>query len=98
MKEYTIRHVKSSTYHPQTNGKVEVTNREMESILTKNLALHRQDWATHLPKPLQAYKTTWNLTTCFTPFELVYDKSIIMPIEFKYKTLKTTLELKDKTQ
>lgn len=27
MKEYTIRHGKSSPYHPQANGQVEVTNR-----------------------------------------------------------------------
>ena len=66
----------------------------MESILTKNIALHRKDWATCLPKSFWAYRTTWESTTTFTPFELVYGKSEVMQIEFEYKTLRTTLELK----
>lgn len=94
MKEYTIRHGKSSPYHPQANGQVEVTNRELESILTKIMTLHRKDWATHLPEALWAYITTWKSIGSFTPFELFYGKSTVMPIEFEYKTLKTTLELR----
>ena len=58
MKEYTIKHGKSSPYHPEANGQVQVTNKELESILTKTIALHSKDWATHLPKALWAYRTT----------------------------------------
>ena len=29
----------------------------------------------------------------FTPFELLYGKTVVMPIEFEHKTLKTTIEL-----
>jgi hypothetical protein len=32
-------------------------------------------------------------TTGFTPFELLYGKTTIMPIEFEHKTLRTTLQL-----
>ena len=35
MKQYNIRHRKSSPYHPQANGQVEVTNHKFENILTK---------------------------------------------------------------
>ena len=66
----------------------------MKSILTKTISLHRNDWATHLPKALWAYRTTWKSTTGFTPFEIFYGKSTVMPIEFEYKTLKSTLELR----
>lgn len=41
MQEYQIRHGKSSPYHPQENGQVEVTNRELENILTKTVSLHK---------------------------------------------------------
>lgn len=47
--EYNIRHRKSTPYHPQVNGQVEVTNREIEAILTKTMAIHRKDWENRLP-------------------------------------------------
>ena len=45
MKEYSIRHRKSSPYHPQANGQAEVTNREIAAILTKIVQLHKKDWS-----------------------------------------------------
>ena len=94
MKEYTIRDGKSPPYHPHANGQVEVTNMELESILTKTVALHRKDWAACLPKSLWAYRTTWKSTTGFTPFELFYGKATIIAIEFEYKILRTTFKLR----
>ena len=70
-----------------------MTNRELENILTKIVSLHRKDWAARLPEALWAYRTSWKSTTGFTPFELLYVKTAIMPTEFKHKNLRTTLEL-----
>ena len=93
MEEYKFRHGKYSPYHPQANGQVEVTNRELENILTKTMSLHRKDWAAQLLEALWAYKTTWKSTIGITPFELLYGKTAIMPIEFEHKTLWMALEL-----
>ena len=57
------------------------------------MSIHKKDWATKLPEALWAYRTTWKTTTGFTPFQLLYGKSAMMPVEFEYKTLRTTLEL-----
>lgn len=40
-----------------------------------------------------AYKTTWETTTSFTLYELVYGKIVVLPIEFEYKTLRTVVDL-----
>ena len=36
---------------------------------------------------------TWKTTIGFTPFELLYGKVEMLPIEFEHKKLRTTLEL-----
>lgn len=91
--EYNIRHRKSTPYHPQANGQVEIANMELESILTKTIALHRKDWSSRLFEAVWAYRTTWKNTTGFTPFEMVYGTKAMMPMEFEHKTLGTTITL-----
>jgi hypothetical protein len=48
MKEHNICHRKSTPYYLQANGKVEVTNREPENILTKTMSRNRKDWSKKL--------------------------------------------------
>ena len=46
-----------------------------------------------LQEVVWAYRTTSKTTIGFTPFELLYGKVVMLPIEFEHKTLRTTLEL-----
>ena len=93
MKQYNIRHKKSSPYHPQANGKAEVTNHELENILTKIIYFHHRDWTSRLQEVVWSYRTTWKTTIGFTPFELLYGKVAMLLIEFEHKNLRTALEL-----
>jgi transposase InsO family protein len=90
---YGIKHCKSSPYHPQANGKMESTNKVLEAILTKTIHLHHKDWADRLPEALWAYRTTWRNTTGHTPYELVFGKQILLPIEFQIHTFRLAAEL-----
>ena len=90
---YQIKHKKASPYHPQTSGQVEVTNRELKNILTKIVASHKKDWADRLPKAVWAYNITWKSTTRFTPYELVYGKKPLLPIEFEIQTLRLAMKV-----
>ena len=82
MQKYGVKHRITIPYHPQANGQVESTNKVLENILTKTVASHRRDWAQKLPEALWAYRTTWRNTMGFSPFELVYGKSPLFPVEF----------------
>jgi hypothetical protein len=93
MEEYKIKHRKSTPYHPQANGQVESTNKVLEGIITKTVHLHRRDWAERLPEALWAYRTTWRNTTGHSPYELVYGKEVLLPIEFQIKTFKMAVQL-----
>jgi transposase InsO family protein len=90
---YGIKHCKSSPYHPQANGKVESTNKVLEAILTKTIHLHHKDWEDRFPEALWAYMTTWRNTTGHTPYELVFGKQILLPIEFQIHTFRLAAEL-----
>jgi hypothetical protein len=57
---------------------------EIENILTKTVQLHRRDWVSRFPKAIWAYRTTWNKIIGFTPYELVYGKTIV-PLFFFLK-------------
>lgn len=57
---------------------------------------HRKDWVVKLLEAVWAYNITWKSTTGFTPYELVYGKKPIMPIEYERDTLRiaSTIGLK----
>ena len=93
LRNYHVQHRVASPYHPQANGQVESTDKFIEAIHTKTIKIHRRDWADRLPEALWAYRTTWCNTTGFSPYDLVYGKSAIFPIEFEIKTLKTATDV-----
>ena len=72
---------------------MESTNKVIEAILTKTIHLHHKDWADRLLEALWAYRTTWRNTTGHTPYELVYGKQILLPIEFQIHTFRIAAEL-----
>eukprot|EP00253_Pinus_taeda_P017439 PITA_17439 len=89
LQKYHIKHKMTTPYHPQANGQVESTNKVIEAILTKTIKENRRDWFQRLPEALWAYRTTWRNTTGFSPYELVFGKNAIFPVEFEIKTLRT---------
>jgi len=93
VEECKINHGKYTPYHPQANGQVESTNKVIGGILTKTVHLHRRDWAERLLEALRAYRTTWRNTTGHTPYELVYGKQVLFPIEFQIRTFKMAVQL-----
>ena len=56
---YGIRHVMGLAYHPQSNGQVEISNREIKNILEKTISTNRKDWSVKLDDVLWAYRTVY---------------------------------------
>jgi hypothetical protein len=72
---------------------VESTNKVLETILTKTVQLHHIDWVDRLPEELWVYRTTWRNTIGHTPYELVYGKELLLPIEFHVRTFLIVAQL-----
>jgi hypothetical protein len=91
--KYQIKHRKSTPYHPQANGQVESTNKTLEAIMTKTVQTHRKDWSDKLQEALWAYRITYKNSIGFTPYQLVYGKQVLLPIEFQIHTFKLAANL-----
>ena len=48
MQKYSVNHKTATTFHPQTNGLVELSNREIKQVLEKTVKINRKDWALKL--------------------------------------------------
>eukprot|EP00253_Pinus_taeda_P022197 PITA_22197 len=91
--KFRIKHGTSTPYHPQANGKVEVTNKALEGILKKVVSSNIKYWVDRLVKATWAYNTTWKTTIGFTPYEMVYGKKALLSIEFESNTLRMAAQL-----
>jgi hypothetical protein len=61
LKELGAHHNIATAYHPQTNGQVETSNKQIENILQKTVNGAGRSWKKHLSDALWAYRTTCHL-------------------------------------
>ncbi|GJV91219.1 reverse transcriptase domain-containing protein [Tanacetum coccineum] len=85
LKKYGVTHKLSTSYHPQTSGQVEVSNRGLKRILERTVGEHRAKWADKLDDALWAFRTAFKTPIGCTPYKLVYGKACHLPIELEHK-------------
>ena len=76
-----IKAIRTSPYHPQTDGLVERFNKTLKSMLRKVLEGEKRNWDKMLPYVLFAYREVPQATVGFSPFELLYGREVRGPLD-----------------
>ena len=73
-KLFKIKKLKTTAYHPQTNGALERTHRILIEYLRCYILEDQSDWDKWLPFATFVFNTTPHTTTGFTPHELLFGR------------------------
>nr|GEV87792.1 reverse transcriptase domain-containing protein [Tanacetum cinerariifolium] len=85
MKRYGVNYRFSTSYHPQTSGQVENTNRALKRILEKTVKDNHAIWSRKLDDALWAFHTAYKTLTGTIPYKLIYGKNCHLPFEIEHR-------------
>ena len=56
-------------------------NQTLQNMLVKFVSIKKEPWSAYLDTCVVAYNTSWHESTKFTPFELMFGRKAILPID-----------------
>ena len=85
-----IKPIRTTPYHPQTDGLVERFSHTLKSMLRKAANEDGKDWDRLLPYLLFAYREVPQASTGFSPFELLYGHRVRGPFDILRESWKAS--------
>ena len=76
----SVKGLRTSPYHAQANGLVERFNGTLKSMLKKLCQERPKEWDRFLPAALFAYREVPQASTGFSPFELLFGRTVRGPM------------------
>ncbi|GJS98898.1 reverse transcriptase domain-containing protein [Tanacetum coccineum] len=92
MKRYGVNHRFSTSYHPQTSGQVENTNRALKRILEKTVKDNPGIWSRKIDDALWAFPTAFKTPTGTRSYKIVYSKNCHLSFEIEYRAYMHTIQ------
>lgn len=95
-----ITHIKTTPYHPQSNGGIERYHRTLGDYVRAYTEENRETWHRYIPFFLFSYNNTVHSTTGFSPHSLIFGYDIELPTtlsnsrpNYNYETYQQELQL-----
>jgi hypothetical protein len=76
----SVKQLVTTPYHPMCNGLVERFNGTLKSMLKRMCSERPKDWDRYLPALLFAYREAPQESLNFSPFELIYGRTVRGPM------------------
>ncbi|XP_069985589.1 uncharacterized protein [Penaeus vannamei] len=81
----SINALYTTPYHASCNGMVERLDGVLKSMLKKLCPVHPRDWDRYIPATLFAYREMPNDSLKFSPFELLYGRTVRGPLNILHE-------------
>ena len=84
-----IEKIRTTPYHPQTNGSAERVHQMLQRMIGKLDPEKRQKWPAHIGLIIIAYNSTRSLVTGYSPYYLMFRRRPRLPIDLLFPMLST---------
>ena len=78
-----IKKIQSTAFHPESQGSIERSHRVLAEYLRHYVKEDQTNWDQWVPFATYVYNTTEHTATKFTPYELLFGHSSVLPSALK---------------
>ena len=86
-----IEKIRTTLYHPQTNGPAERVHQTLQHMIGKLDLEKRRKWPAHIGSIIIAYNSTRSLVTGYSPYYLMFGRRPWLPIGLLFPTHQTQM-------
>ena len=79
-----VKKLRTSPYHPQTNGQCEHFSSTLLDMLGTLTLVQKKDWKSHAPALVHAYSCTKNAATGISPYYLHFGREPRLPMDVEF--------------